>query len=168
MIKVLFSDSNDMEIKGPSIFLAGPTSRENDFQKSWRKEMIECLEKVGFAGTVCVPEFGNMRPFQPEDWEAQVAWEEKFLTTVDVILFWVPRKSPDMLGLTTNLEFGTYFTEEPRRVILAYPLDAESMQWMELRYRSHKFEEPIHDMQEAAEAACHLAKERFIQSIIRK
>ena len=33
-------------------------------------------------------------------------WERIALTDATVILFWVPRKLPDMAAFTTNVEFG--------------------------------------------------------------
>ena len=89
----------------PSLFLAGPTPRSSEVP-SWRPQALEVLRGLGFPGTVLVPE--------RRDWSArfdyldQVEWEFKGLEAATVLVFWVPRRLPQLLGLTTNVEFGRY------------------------------------------------------------
>ncbi len=133
---VLFSDQElPHDIVKPMIFLAGPTSRTNVYEKSWRKTAVDVFRECGFDGYVCVPEFYYQRQFTDDDWDRQTDWEWNLLSRSDCIMFWVPRNMKDMPGLTTNLEFGTYLSSNPGKIILGYPDDAVSMQWMEKRYR---------------------------------
>ena len=135
-MNLLFSDEKIREKLGKTIFLAGPTSRKNVFEKSWRKEAVGIVEKIGFNGTICLPEFKEARPFSDEDdWDTQTDWEWKLLDNADCIVFWIPRELPDMPGFTTNLEFGCYITKCPEKVVLGYPPFAEKMQWIDKKYR---------------------------------
>ena len=45
----------NMDIKGKSLFLAGPIPRDEN-AISWKKEAIDILEKYEFSGTVLIPE----------------------------------------------------------------------------------------------------------------
>lgn len=159
-MKTLFSDEPILELPKKSVFLAGPTSRDNNFNTSWRKEALAMFEKAGFNGTVCIPEFSNMRTFTEEDWDKQVKWEWTLLDNADCILFWVPRDMNGMPGLTTNLEFGTYLAERPDNVILAYPTWASHTEWMTIRYRMKTGREPFLDLEDAVHAAITMCNRR--------
>ena len=119
--------------------------------------MFTVLEQLGFEGTVCIPEFKTPRPFEESDWEPQVKWERQLLDAASCILFWVPRSMPDMPGLTTNLEFGTYLQKKPCQVLLAYPKEAEYMQWITLKYKEVTAKDPVHSMVTAAAKAVEIA-----------
>src|SRR5262245_50045734 len=100
-MNVVFSDQ-PVEVRSPSIFLAGPTPRSAEV-KSWRPEALDILRELGFSGTVVVPEC--------RDWSLkldQVEWEYLGLEGCSVIAFWVPRQLPLLPGFTTNVEFGRY------------------------------------------------------------
>jgi hypothetical protein len=93
------------EVVSPSIFLAGPTPRSPEVA-SWRPQALEVLRGLGFSGTVLVPE---RRDWSVRfDYLTQVEWEFKGLESATVLVFWVPRRLPELLGLTTNVEFGRY------------------------------------------------------------
>ena len=80
-MKVNYSDQE--VIKGEkSIFLAGPTPRNNN-AISWRKEACKYLEESGFDGVVYVPEFSNWKPL--ESYNNQVMWEREALTEATVL-----------------------------------------------------------------------------------
>lgn len=134
-MKLLFSDQPiEVADSDTVIFLAGPTSRTNKYNESWRKEAVEILDKLGFDGVVCIPEFSTARNFEPTDWDRQTDWEWALLDRADCIVFWVPRDDIKLPGLTTNLEFGTYLEREPEKIALGYPPEATHMQWMRKRY----------------------------------
>lgn len=98
--------SDQEVIKGKkSIFLAGPTPRGENVA-SWRTEACQILEQIGFDGVVYVPEYSTWKP--KEDYVDQAMWERIALTDATVILFWIPRKLPDMAAFTTNVEFGNW------------------------------------------------------------
>lgn len=135
-MRIIFSDQPAEFVPGEKmIFLAGPTSRTNNYNMSWRKEAVEMFEALGYDGTICVPEFSTPRAFTDADWDRQTDWEWKLLDNATVIMFWVPRNDTTMPGLTTNLEFGTYIERCPERVVLGYPYEATHMQWMEKKFR---------------------------------
>jgi len=99
-------------IKGrKSIFLAGPTPRSKE-TVSWRPEAIEILNKLDFDGIVYIPEYGiNVGDI---DNDKQFAWELEALEEATTIVFWVPRKLPEMPAFTTNVEFGYWLRMEDR------------------------------------------------------
>lgn len=101
-MKINYSDEE--VIKGSvSIFLAGPTPR-GEASLSWRKEAVKFLEDAGFDGIVYVPEYSTWKP--KEDYVDQAMWERNALESSTVIVFWIPRKLPDLPAFTTNVEFG--------------------------------------------------------------
>jgi hypothetical protein len=103
-METLFADQS-LEVRHPSLFLAGPTPRSADVP-SWRPEALELLQGLGFQGLVLVPE--------RRDWSVkfsyldQVEWEYAGLESCSVIAFWVPRDPQTLPGFTTNVEFGRY------------------------------------------------------------
>jgi len=155
--RTFFSDEPILHVPSKTIFLAGPTSRDNDYDKSWRKEMVELINAAGFDGTICIPEFRDKRPFTVNDWGTQVKWEWTLLDAASCILFWVPRSMPETPGLTTNLEFGTYLQKKPCQVILSYPEEAAAMEWMTLKYKEVTAREPSHNMVDAVAEAIEIA-----------
>lgn len=138
-----FSDSsillrNDMK----SIFLAGPTSRKFPFEMSWRKEACKILEENGFDGIVYIPEYevGD----NPMEFDDQVEWERDGLMNSDVIVFYIPRKLPNMPGFTTNVEYGMYLARRPDNVILCIPPDSEKNRYLEWLYTKEKPKDIVH------------------------
>lgn len=96
-----------------SIFLAGCTPREK-LDLEWRNKAIEILDKLNYEGVVFLPIDSNRESalFDFARYEEQIDWERKCCKLADKIVFWIPREfRPDfeMLGQTTNVEFGLYF-----------------------------------------------------------
>lgn len=96
-----------------SIFLAGCTPREN-LDLEWRNKAIEILDNLNYEGVVFLPIDRDREsiPFNFSRYEEQIDWERKCCKLADKIVFWIPREfRPDfeMLGQTTNVEFGLYF-----------------------------------------------------------
>lgn len=118
-----------------TIFLAGPTKRNSEFIYSWRNEACDILMKMGFDGIVYVPEKASGGAY---DYLDQVNWEREALMTADIILFYVPRKFPDMPGLTTNVEYGMYLAKRPENVEFCSPEDAEKNRYLEWLYLEEK------------------------------
>ena len=102
---VIYSIEEEKINSAPSIFLAGPTSRDPQ-ELSWRPAALYYLNYLGFNGRVFVPE---PKPGLSWDWgfEEQVEWEERHLIRASKIVFWIPR-SEKMPGYTTNIEFGRW------------------------------------------------------------
>ncbi len=148
-MKILYSDdkpfklqshithSNNCEIHSyePSLFLAGPSPRSPDV-KSWRNEAVEILQKVGYTGTVCVPERkGGLLPLKPgevtEAYMDQTEWEYTCLQECLNIVFWVPRKMGEFNALTTNVEFGWWLAKKPHEVCYGRPDNADSIRYLD-------------------------------------
>lgn len=146
--------SDEKVIKDPSrktIFLAGPTKRNSEFLYSWRNEACDILRKMGFDGIVYVPEKASGGAF---DYLDQVNWEREALMTADIILFYVPRKLPDMPGFTTNVEYGMYLAKRPDNVEFCSPEDAEKNRYLEWLYLEEKPDGIIYRTLVAALSAC--------------
>jgi 8-oxo-dGTP pyrophosphatase MutT (NUDIX family)/nucleoside 2-deoxyribosyltransferase len=111
-----------LESTTKSIFLAGPSYRENGIP-GWREEAIALLEKKGFDGIVFSPEPMTTLPFEQGE-----EWEDKYLNMADVILFWVPRDLEKLPGFTTNIEFGDWM--ESGKIVLGYPEEAPKMRYL--------------------------------------
>ena len=110
-----------------SIFLAGPSPRKQG-DHNWRDEALAILKELDFDGVVYIPLPRDGK--WPTSYESVAGWERKNLDRADCILFWVPRTLPDMLGLTTNIEFGTWYTSG--RTVLGYPQDAAHVRYLGL------------------------------------
>ena len=100
MSKVIRPDNNDFL---PSVFLAGPTYREDNLPENpvyWREQAIQLLEGC---------EIYSPEPFRSDgDYEKQIQWEHRHLTTLIVSCFGFHETSPIYQGsrLTWNLENG--------------------------------------------------------------
>jgi hypothetical protein len=90
----------------PPFFLAGPMPRDIS-APSWRPAMLEAIANVWTGpGTlaVFVPEARNWQPLKYDHHH----WEDRWLSVVDVIVFWVPRDMQRLPGMNTNIEFGRW------------------------------------------------------------
>lgn len=101
-----------------SIFLAGPTSREEG-KISWRKYACEKLEKMGFDGIVYVPEYSTHEA--KEDCIIQEEWVKEALSNTSVVLLWVPRKTPETIDKILDCDIY------PGKIIYAKSKREESM-----------------------------------------
>ncbi len=133
-MQINFSNQEPILDTKNSIFLAGPTMRDNDVAFSWRMKAIKILNNYKFDGIVYVPEYKSGLKFNNKKIEEQTRWEWACLDNCGVIVFWIPRSLPDMPGFTTNIEFGRYITIKPDNVVLGFPDTAEKMKYLELLY----------------------------------
>ena len=90
-----------------SVFLAGPSSRDDVLVFKWRSYAHHYLRQAGFRGIIVVPEPRN------NDWSFKetfpttiVDWEAKRLLSVDIGAFWIPRHPIQLPGRVTNTELG--------------------------------------------------------------
>lgn len=129
-----------------SIFLAGPTPRSSAVA-SWRPQALEILERLGFEGTVFVPESANW--LSHDDYDSQVHWEWEALNQATVVAFWIPRDMDRLPGFTTNIELGLLATSG--KVLLGYPTGAIKMRYPEALAR--RFGTAVHGSLETLLAA---------------
>lgn len=109
------------------IFLAGPTPRDVVVQ-SWRPSALTILEKLGYDGSVFVPETADWGWLG--DYDAQVHWEWRALARCKAALFWVPRDLETMPAFTTNVEFGFMMGLRPSSVVLGAPAGTPKMRYL--------------------------------------
>jgi hypothetical protein len=128
-MKTIYPEDN-LIIKGPSIFLAGPTPRRPSVE-SWRPAACEMLDQLGFQGTVLIPE---RRDWKREfDYIDQVEWEYEALDIASVLAFWVPRNVETLPGFTTNVEFGRFISSG--RLVYGRPDGAPHNRYLDWLYR---------------------------------
>lgn len=156
-------------VKGiPSIFLAGPSprGRGEGFPADWRDEAFKLFEQKEFSGRLFVPRptTGNAKTY-----DGQIEWELHHLDLADCIMFWVPRKAPDMLGQTTNVEYGLYLKCD--RVVYGRPDDALQIRYLDHIGRKYAKIEPLNSLEATIDAAMVLsykrAKEGFVPRMLR-
>ncbi len=158
---MIINYSDQDVIKGKkSIFLAGPTPRGENVA-SWRTEACQILEEMGFDGVVYVPEYSTWKP--KEDYVDQAMWERIALTDATVILFWVPRKLPDMAAFTTNVEFGYWL--HSGKVVYGRPTDASKIKYLDWLYRLDYDKNPYETLQSLLEASVELASNLYDEQV---
>lgn len=123
-----------------SIVLCGPTPRNNNVI-SWRVEAIEILKNTKFDGIVYIPEGQKFNTYAE-----QVEWELQAYKNSNVIVFWVPRQFPDMMGLTTNVEFGYWL--KSGKCIYGRPNTAERIRYLDYMYEKEYGKKPINNLEE--------------------
>ncbi len=86
-------------------------------------------------------------------------WERIALTDATVILFWIPRKLPDMAGFTTNVEFGYWL--HSGKVVYGRPEDASKIKYLDWLYGLDYDKIPYEDLQSLLEASIELANNLY-------
>ena len=150
-----YSDQNVINDR-KSIFLAGPTPRKGNVI-SWRTKACQILKKAGFDGVVYVPEYSTLKP--KEDYVDQAMWERKALENATIIVFWIPRKLPDMAAFTTNVEFGYWL--HSKKVLYGRPDDADKIKYLDWLYKVDYGKEPYNDLESLLKEAIKLADDLY-------
>lgn len=141
-MQVIYS-TNYQIIEGFSIFLCGPSPRTGQVL-NWRKDALEILEKIGFNGTVIVPEPKD--GIWPSNYDNVVEWEEHYLEMANRIVFWVCRDyAKDIRGMTTNIEFGLYY--KTGKIIYGRPNTADDIRNLDWRYKNFYNKKPHTDLE---------------------
>lgn len=145
-MEVVYTGEEMPDVINKSIFLAGPTPRNNEEQESWRPDALKLLEDMGFDGVVFVPE--NRDGEFKMNYDDQIDWEEKYLSVADCVLFWVPRDLtldskdfPKMAAFTTNVEWGKW--EKSGKVVFGAPKKAPKNDY--LKFYAEKYNVPVCD-----------------------
>lgn len=129
MSKIIYAQ-DELNIKGKSIFLAGPTPRKSDVL-SWRPKAIKMISQGSFDGTILMPEFKDRNKWSYNfAYDKQIAWELKAIDVADKIIFWIDRHLPDMPAFTTNTEFGYWIAKNPEKIILGIPKNSEKCDYI--------------------------------------
>lgn len=142
-----YSDQKVIKDK-KSIFLAGPTPRDANIE-SWRGDACKILEEKGFDGVVYIPECSNHKP--KANYIDQAQWEREALSNASVIVFWIPRKLPDMPGFTTNVEFGYWL--HTGKVIYGRPDGAEKIKYLDWLYNVDTKQKPYNTIEDLLSSA---------------
>lgn len=117
----------------PTVFLAGPTVRGNQLHLiSWRFGAIKLFEERRFDGNLIVPEFTDRTESDKYRYDLPV-WEFGGLTKCHVILFWVPR-TRELIGLTTNHEFGYWMARSRNKMVYGRPDDAYRIKYLDIMW----------------------------------
>lgn len=152
--------SDEIVIKGKkSIFLAGPTPRDEN-TISWRIDVCDRLEKLGFDGVVYNPEYSSWKP--KSSYIDQAEWEREALTEATVILFWIPRDLKDMPAFTTNVEFGYWL--HTGKVIYGRPDDSVKNKYLDWLYKLDYNKEPFNDLDELLKESIMMVDELYEDS----
>ncbi len=117
-----------------SLFLAGPTSRNQILEYNWRCEAVALLRTYGFHGWIYCPEPRGLELAEDFTERSYIhTWESDRLMKATHVAFWVPRKADELLGLNTNLELGVYIGKKLARqlnhqkLFIGWPHNAERM-----------------------------------------
>lgn len=117
-----------------SVFLAGPTSRNQILKYQWRAQAVALLRYYGFKGWIFCPEPRGLEAAGDFTEKKYIHhWESERLWRAERVMFWIPRKADELLGLNTNLELGmclgrVIFNSPSRRhLFVGWPDEAERM-----------------------------------------
>ena len=127
------TDIKTVDFGNPTVFLAGPTVRGNQpHLKSWRPEACELFDKFGFNGNIICPDFTNKYESDKYRYDLPV-WEFAGLTNSTVILFWIPR-TKELIGLTTNCEFGYWMARDRSKMIYGRPDESYRNRYLDIMW----------------------------------
>lgn len=146
----------------PSIFLAGPTPRD-EVTVSWRKRAVDLLEELKFEGIVYIPEDEVKYKNSYLD---QVEWEKKGLHSASVIVFWIDRELSVLPGFTTNVEFGYWVSKDISKVVYGRPDEALKNKYLDWLYKSEGGSIVYNDLRETLQAAISLIEKRGIKDFL--
>lgn len=155
---------------GPTIFLAGCTVRGNQQHLvSWRFEAVNLFRKNKFDGTLVIPEFEDKTASDKYRYDLPL-WEFEGLRKCDCVMFWIPR-SRELIGLTSNCEWGYWLAREREKVIYGRPDDAYRMAYLDIMWKLDADDRSTQDLKynttiyrtlpETVKAAITLAWQRF-------
>ena len=159
-------------VEGPVIFLAGPTVRGNQqhLQPSWRFAAIEIAKKLGFRGTLVVPEFADPKESDKDRPELPL-WEYNGLKRADCVIVWIPR-TKELIGLTTNFEHGYWIGRNVSKILYGRPDDSyrnryTDIMWAEIHKELDAKCVIYSDLEDIMEASIELSEYKYRQREIK-
>lgn len=116
----------------PSVFLVGPSSRQDVLEYKWRAFAHHYLRKAGYEGVIYIPEPRN------NDWSFKatfpmkiVNWESTRILHCDIVMSWTARHEVQLPGRVTGTEnaflAGMAFAcpdKFKERFVIGYPPDS--------------------------------------------
>lgn len=167
---VMWDDPNvrfyqDLELTDTSqrsVFLAGPSSRQDVLEFKWRPLGVHYLRKAGFQGIIYVPE-----P-REDDWSFKesfpipiVKWESIRILTCNIVMVWFRRHQIQLPGRVTATELaflsGMIYADPEKfkdRLVFGHPPDAWKVK-SDVHWASLAGITPYHNLQPMCE---HVAK----------
>jgi ADP-ribose pyrophosphatase YjhB (NUDIX family) len=144
MITIIYAYEEAPQSYSASIFLVGPTPRDNDV-KSWRPLALQTLSqyanKIDLVVFIPEPRNGVYR----SNYLEQVEWEQQHLEMADAIFAWVPRDmNTSLQGLTTNVEFGKYV--ESGKLFYGRPDNAHKIKYLDWMYSNTTGRQPLNTL----------------------
>lgn len=152
---IVYTNEKNIE-KGIGIFLAGPTPRDKNIP-SWRPEALKIFEKLGFEGTIYIPELREKSYYDSETSFNEMKWDQIALENSKVVMFWIPRNN-EMLGLSTNIEFGYLINKG--NIVYGRPKDAIRCEFLDFLYKEKLGKEYSITLEDTIKEAIKLFKER--------
>jgi hypothetical protein len=132
----LYNDQDlPMNLSKGSVFLAGPTSRNQVLECQWRAQAVHHLRQdYDYDGWIFCPEPRGLE-YEGDFTERKYIhkWESDRLKAARHTAFWIPRKADELLGLNTNLELGMSIKQAEldesyrKRLFVGWPHEAERM-----------------------------------------
>ncbi len=123
----------DVNFKIPTVFLAGPTVRGNQpHLTSWRFEAIDLFKQKNFDGNLIIPEFVSKTESDKGKLDIPI-WEYNGLSQCGAIMFWIPR-TKELIGLTTNCEFGYWMARDRGKMIYGRPNDSYRNTYLDIMW----------------------------------
>ncbi len=90
-----------------------------------------------------MPEYSTWKP--KEDYVDQAMWEREALINATVVVFWIPRKLPEMPAFTTNVEFGYWL--HSGKVVYGRPDATPKTKYLDWLYRVDYGVLPFNDLE---------------------
>lgn len=148
-----------------SVFLVGPSSREDILEYKWRAPVHHLIRQGGFDGVIYVPEprendwsFKETFPMEIIDWEIP-----RVLSST-LILSWFCRHPVQLPGRVTATETaflaGMAYADPSRfkeRLLLGHPTGAWKVK-SDMRWAAKAGIQPYHDQVTMCKRACELLK----------
>lgn len=149
-----YQDLNLAEDNIQSVFLAGPSSRQDILEFKWRALAVHYLRKAGYHGIIYIPE-----P-REDDWSFKesfptsiVEWESKRILSCDIVVVWFCRHQTQLPGRVTATELaflsGMAYANPDKfkgRLIFGHPSDAWKVK-SDVHWAGIAGITPFHDLQ---------------------